>query len=262
MCQSVAEGGKRCAAHTRPSYLESLATFSDKNFRDRGIGDYEKLFTSTRLFASTPKGNREVKIDHDEATKKNDYDLARVLEDGLVYGLLALEKQREADKAAKNIVQDNLVDQNRANPLDAIKVAIALGYPAPSFVGGKYYSLYVSHPVSEDYDCLGDYPTRELANKGLIAYIKNKFGSFPIGRQILADDGEIYWAKAGAEGYILGDQALEEEIIRNFFSSPYQAGYAIKERTLVGELDTKLINKGSESSTSPLPALRDFISFN
>lgn len=71
MCESQSEGGKRCAAHTRPVYEAALTTMGDRAtnpdlynqmYRDRWEATTEatEIFDAVAEHASTPQGDKEV----------------------------------------------------------------------------------------------------------------------------------------------------------------------------------------------------------
>lgn len=66
MCQSQAEGGRRCAAHTRPPFLKALAVLRDPNQinQDR-IKEFIDVATA---HASTPTGLVEVMHEANQST--------------------------------------------------------------------------------------------------------------------------------------------------------------------------------------------------
>lgn len=249
MCQSIAEGGKRCATHTRPAYQDSLRAFLATPDRELTTGKYHDMFSTAKAFASTKKGFGEVEQDIEKYKLENKSELTSVLEDALFYGKMALKQQKEIDDEIKQELTPR-VDKTLADALTAVGAAVALGFPAPSFVGSKYYSVYVStinynYGESDDHDeydrdtqeFLGDYPTEELAKKALTTWIKEKMNTeTPTGRQILGPDGEVYWVAKGETKWVAGEKATQEEIIHDYFSIEHSKGFLIQEKELVGVL--------------------------
>lgn len=56
MCKSIAEGGLRCAHHTRPAYLESLKKFQ----KDGNASTIESLSVNATKYAATPSGAKAI----------------------------------------------------------------------------------------------------------------------------------------------------------------------------------------------------------
>lgn len=242
MCQSIAKGGNRCSAHTRPAYLESLNNYIGKPGNTRTSGDYNDLFMNTRAFASTRKGQKEIQQDILAAEERKDSDTASILKDGLNYGRIILDKQEAIKKAVKKALDTVTIDKSLRDAIAQVQVAVALGFPAPTFVGSKYYSVYINdlgtgEGDEESQEFLGNYAAKELAEKALISYVKEQFNpQFPIGQQLLGKDFEIYWAARGPDGWIPGEKALDEETIYNYFTTWSHMGYLIKEHKIIGEL--------------------------
>lgn len=73
MCQSRAQGGKRCAAHTRPAYRTVIGglpgeTTAHTSQADRDTALARRLnngYEAVIAYASTPSGMNDVKRDHD-----------------------------------------------------------------------------------------------------------------------------------------------------------------------------------------------------
>lgn len=73
MCKSAAQGGQRCAAHTRPTYR--AASFGTPAW-DEAAAQY----------ASTPSGEREIALDVAVAEQQNQFDRAAALRTALRVG--------------------------------------------------------------------------------------------------------------------------------------------------------------------------------
>lgn len=58
MCESKAEGGRRCAAHTRPAYQQAVAAITDTHLRDlpAAIETHKRALID---YATTPTGAAE-----------------------------------------------------------------------------------------------------------------------------------------------------------------------------------------------------------
>jgi hypothetical protein len=73
MCQSQAQGGKRCAAHTRPAYQNVIGGPVGETAADTSQADFDaamarrlnKGYEAVVAYASTPSGMNDVKRDHD-----------------------------------------------------------------------------------------------------------------------------------------------------------------------------------------------------
>jgi hypothetical protein len=218
----------------------------------RTVGAYHDLFTHVRAFASTPKGYHEVEADlarhraNNASKATNEYDLISVLEDALIYGEMILKQQAKAERATKEIISAR-TEPNVEDAISIIKTAIALGYPVPTFVGSKYFSVFIE-TISYDGDpnvieSLGDYPTEELAKNALVSWIKENFsrGIHSRGRHILGDDGDIHWSTRGETQWVAGERATNEETIHNYFSENSSQGFLIKEREILGDLIPEII---------------------
>ena len=253
MCESIAEGGYRCSAHTRPVYEKTRDTFLAKKGSERTSGDYFNMFADTKAFASTRKGNLEVKADiakYEEIVRYRDGDnsdtreIIDILKDALVYGDMSLKQRAEVEQALKDAVarQGNPVPED---PFEVLKTAVALGLKnPPSFAGSKYFPLYISQ-TNYDYESddrtfqqfLGDYPTKELAEKALVAWVKEKFSpGNRRGNQILDSKGDVCWIVMGETDWAPGEKATDAEIVHHFFYLDRDYGYFIDEKTITGEL--------------------------
>lgn len=103
MCESQADGGLRCAAHTRPRY--EAASFGTPEW-DQAAAEY----------ASTPTGQRSLKDELTNAVARNDTDRVAALRNSLKAGARikaaaqstkALTQQHRASKAGKARPQDD-----------------------------------------------------------------------------------------------------------------------------------------------------------
>lgn len=107
MCKSKAEGGLRCAAHTRPAYQRALkiaSTVSDSASADA-------LLTAAEQYAATPAGYKAIETDITALETSGNRILALTLEKARDLGLKEYQANKEATKA---IEQETL----RANILN------------------------------------------------------------------------------------------------------------------------------------------------
>lgn len=73
MCQPKSEGGRRCAAHTRPNYLAALSRIDNcETWHARQAAQVDTMADIAR-HAATPSGGREVQQRRDEAHQAGDY---------------------------------------------------------------------------------------------------------------------------------------------------------------------------------------------
>lgn len=267
MCQSILEGGRRCATHTRPDYQGSLTTYLEKPSDKRTNGKYHNLFSTARAFASTKKGQREIANDAVKYYENKEFDVVYTLKDALAYGEMTLRRYAEADKEVKQIIASR-TQENLGDALDVVAAAIALGYPAPSFIGSKYYAVYASATSDSireeqdeiDHEFLGDYPTRELAQEALVSWIKEKlYPTRANGSHILGVDGEVYWTTRGETSWVAGERATNEEVIYNYFSVNYGTAFLIQEKELIGQLNPET-KRGQRKEASR--EVRDFTDLN
>ena len=88
MCKSIAEGGQRCAGHTRENYLKGVP--GTPNWWDAAIA-----------YASTPEGAARVKADRKHFVDTGFYDLAGALKSALQMG----ESHRAANRETARLVR-------------------------------------------------------------------------------------------------------------------------------------------------------------
>jgi len=146
MCKSKAEGGKRCAAHTRPKAVAALTTL-----RDEGANAVSKdAFEDLSMFASTESGREQLA------------DLATKYEQAGVYDGAGLIKEAIDRGDAYNAgLEAATAGTSPAPAADAAPAAGAAGTGAvnlmendgPSLaVTGKYgQRVYVSDPANAEY---------------------------------------------------------------------------------------------------------------
>jgi hypothetical protein len=98
MCESKAEGGLRCAAHTRPPYYAALNELNLIKPGEDPAPVLQKVFTAAVDYASTPTGQTEV-LEH---VKKARPWLAEILSDAANRGHVKLTAHHMANLAARN----------------------------------------------------------------------------------------------------------------------------------------------------------------
>ena len=177
MCQSIAEGGRRCAAHTRPKYLEARDHALNNSDPDYSLTHgpswsgfsptvIAKLMDASLDYASTPSGNVDILKDIKTYREYPNYDMVvGLLEVAQAKGLERLEEY----KSIKSQVEELM---NESNSSTALTVAATLGATVPAPVGSSVFIL--THTTYYDQDSsveeIGVFPTRELAEEGLIKY--------------------------------------------------------------------------------------------
>jgi hypothetical protein len=83
MCKSKAEGGRRCASHTRGVYKKAL----EQAIKTRGkCGTIGPLALAAEHYASTDEGYERIRSDILNAAHRKDYDLDRALTDAWLRG--------------------------------------------------------------------------------------------------------------------------------------------------------------------------------
>jgi KTSC domain len=100
MCQSKAEGGMRCAAHTRPAYVSALNA-AKTNATSETLG---ALAEAARAYAATNTGGKAVQGEADNLATTNT-EVSRILNASRALGLVDLA---EAKAATKTLEQDAL----------------------------------------------------------------------------------------------------------------------------------------------------------
>lgn len=107
MCDSIEDGGKRCAAHTRPYFdrfvadLKSVGTFERAKIRNSRDKDQVTAMMRMIDFASTPSGAKEVTTSRDKFKAAGDKQTAMMMTLGLQKGAL----KAEIDTATKKAIQ-------------------------------------------------------------------------------------------------------------------------------------------------------------
>jgi hypothetical protein len=98
MCESKAEGGLRCAAHTRPAYQTALTEIKEIPQGEYTAPPLQKLFAAAVEYASTPSGQTEVAA----AVRTEQGMLAELLADAAARGRVKLTAHQVANMAARN----------------------------------------------------------------------------------------------------------------------------------------------------------------
>lgn len=109
MCKSLAEGGMRCAAHTRPAYVRALAQVAANPASD--TDSLEAFGHAARAYAATPTGYKAVLKEVEERTNAGQIELATLLEISARNG----EMDYRASKDATRIIEQ---EQRRAEALN------------------------------------------------------------------------------------------------------------------------------------------------
>ena len=77
MCKSIAEGGLRCAAHTRKGYIAAIKpVLEGEKLTPTQVS---VLYTTATAYASTPKGQEAVQADIEHFTKKRNKEIVNIL---------------------------------------------------------------------------------------------------------------------------------------------------------------------------------------
>lgn len=100
MCKSIAEGGMRCAAHTRPAYAAKLAEL--RSVTEITQEDHAAFTEAARAYAATPTGSKAVAADI-EALADSNPDLSEALRAAATQGA---QDYRDAKEAVKNLEQE------------------------------------------------------------------------------------------------------------------------------------------------------------
>lgn len=110
MCRSLAEGGQRCASHTRPAYEAALTDY-DHNRGPSGSGVFvaaDEVSAATRLadaaahYASTPEGAVRVSLEADARMNGGDLESGALLNQAVQQG----RRMRLAAQDTAAIVRD------------------------------------------------------------------------------------------------------------------------------------------------------------
>lgn len=111
MCKSKAEGGLRCAAHTRPAYQRALkiaSTVSDSASADA-------LLTAAEQYAATPTGYKAIEADIATLEASGNRILAITLEKARDLGLEEYNANKEATKAIEQeTLRANIINWARS----------------------------------------------------------------------------------------------------------------------------------------------------
>ena len=231
MCQSIAEGGQRCAAHTRPKYLDAMSyALSDSlpNYSSGGVNwpgytpsVVSNLMDSALDHASTPSGNVDVLKDIDKYKNESDFAmLVGILEVAQLKGLEKLEAQKSIKAQIENLIREP--DSSKA-----LAIASALGAEVPAPVGSSFYQVTHTTYYQDDssVDILGAWSTEELAKQGVADWIVRRWFDLglnapwhhdhPEGRDFYRDleSDENLWVKA-KENFLNGKS--NDEIIKVF----------------------------------------------
>lgn len=235
MCQSIAEGGRRCAAHTYPKYQEALDHALANSIPDYGShgltwsGFFPSIIASLMdasiNYASTQSGNKDILQDIRTYSPPNAYDYEMVVAILEVAQAKGLERLAEYKSVKEQV--ETLVKEPDATKVIAIATTLGASVPAPS--GTTLYQVNITTYYDEDSDTqtIGAWPTEELAKEGLVVYIVRQWfelglnapwhDDHPDGHDFYLDDPkeQILWEEA-KDNY-LKDKS-NQEIIDKYFS--------------------------------------------
>lgn len=132
MCKSIAEGGKRCATHTRPRYHQAL-----RDYFDPSKSRVESM-KAVVAFASTPKGAEEI------LTKINSSDtdsgMAQWLVEARREGVTRANSEIEIRKALR---KENKERERRADILHKVKIS-------PKMVSESEFYVICDHTKNDE----------------------------------------------------------------------------------------------------------------
>jgi len=233
MCQSIAEGGRRCAAHTRPKYQEALMSGLSNCMPDYGShgvtwSGYSPeviaaLMDASIDYASTPSGNDDVLKDIDKYKESSDFNMVvGILEVAQAKGLERLAEYKSVKEQVETLVKE-------PDATKVIVIATTLGAEVPAPVGTTLYQVNITTYYDEDSntETIGVWPTEELAKDGLVVYIIRQWfelglgapwhDDHPDGHSFYLDDPkeQILWEKA-KDNYL--NKKSNDEIIEKYFS--------------------------------------------
>ena len=235
MCESIAKGGRRCAAYTRPKYQEALDHALANSLPDHGShlvnwsgfspSIIAALMDASIDYASTPSGNKDVLEDIRTYRPPNAYDYDMVVGILEVAQAKGLERLTEFESIRNQV--ETLIKEPDATK--AITIATTLGASVPAPSGTTLYQVNITTYYDEDSDTqtLGVWPTEELAKEGLVVYIVRQWfelglgapwhDDHPEGHDFYLDDPkeQILWEEA-KDNY-LKDKS-NDEIIEKYFS--------------------------------------------
>ena len=103
MCSSIAEGGLRCAAHTRPGYLAAIKPLTLGATLDRG--QKALLEIAATAYSSTPNGVKQVREDATKYARARKHEIAAILRSSIEEG----EKHYVAAKEVSVQIQAELL---------------------------------------------------------------------------------------------------------------------------------------------------------
>ena len=109
MCESAAEGGKRCAAHTRPQFTTTMTALRESALFNRGkirtarSADGETTLMIVRAHASTPAGLKEVDLAIKEFKELRDVQTGAWLTTARKFGVSDATATAEVRKTIKKV---------------------------------------------------------------------------------------------------------------------------------------------------------------
>lgn len=257
MCQSIADGGQRCATHTRPNYTILRNRLSLPN-QTLTPDEWSNLKVFATLHATTKQGSKEILHEIQELTSDNytipaPEGLVPLLQEALKNGL----REREIIQETKRQIRIARKPGNK-NPetvskiekrmikraLTSIEVATTLGAEIPAPVGTSIYMVTITTYYDQDSSTenIGAYPTQELAEIGLANWIAKQWGNglaapwhgdHPNGRDFYLDleEDKRLWEIAKVN-YL--NEKTPEDIIKKYFSQYMSGTYRIEKVVIKG----------------------------
>lgn len=139
MCQPASEGGKRCAAHTRPPYLAVMADLDGANKFSRNKVRLARSGEQTNMqvlidHASTPQGRKEIEAAADKYQRDADPQTAMWLRASLKHG----GQKAEADAAVRKAIKTARTKEKRAETLSSSTLKPTKGVTVEKSLAGVY----------------------------------------------------------------------------------------------------------------------------
>lgn len=174
MCDSIAEGGKRCAAHTRPGFQKVMAALDATHRMSRNkvrLGKIDGDLMNTQAvihYASTPAGAKDVQAAIDKFQTERDMPTVMWLKNALVEG----GKKAEVDLAVRAEIKVQAVKAKRAETKSSSNLSRSRNKDTSGRLAVAYAEAATMwHPTKNTDHRTGDILTAEEVDGGSNAQV-------------------------------------------------------------------------------------------
>jgi hypothetical protein len=259
MCQSQAQGGKRCATHTQPAYSKAINDIQLHGLKPKLVAE---LYLATSAYATTRGALKRISkyIDLEESLALNQdrnfgykfgqkhRDIATILRNAIADSTQKMEALKETDSEREAQIQELSARALAVRPttprsetigdaVELVQVAIALGMEVPAIAGSNLWLLILSEHGAGIKSYMPA-PSKEIALSILADWVVETTSGYTDNLYDLPLDEQA--------GHLLNyrRENTDEEIVNEFFAKQSFEGnysYEIQELKVLGRDNTQTL---------------------